>query len=68
MLQFIKWWYTDSTTGAGSSSDDFPVWAIFFAGAVTARAATYELTVVLVHSLHVDRDRTCSLCLLLASQ
>jgi len=30
-MTFIKWWYTDSTTGAGSSSDDFPVWAIFFA-------------------------------------
>lgn len=28
-LTFIKWWYTDSTTGA--SSDEFPVWAIFFA-------------------------------------
>jgi len=30
-MTFIKWWYTDSTTGADSSSDDFPVWAIFFA-------------------------------------
>lgn len=28
-LTFIKWWYTDSTTGA--SSDDFPVWVLFFA-------------------------------------
>ena len=36
--------------------------------AFTAHAATYELTAALVHSLHVDRDRTCNRRLLLASQ